>query len=166
MMLRRVICVWIFVLCALAIALIGVDNFLRKHSYRQGHDISQWLRILGQNSDDPLRIIKTQRFDKYGLVEFEVPLSYDLMSNYDFFHRKGRAVLIINDRAVLPYDGRSLNGNLLIGTGLDEFKIGMNKVQAQLSIYSMDMKDKPAITAYGPAIQFIVTNMPPSPALH
>src|SRR5664280_3453265 len=91
----------LFIFVLVAIFALGLAGLLLRSKERtsKGHTMAQWLTILRSNTnstDNPLRIVQIINDDKFGNLEFEVPLSYDLLLKYDFLERNGSSHLIVN----------------------------------------------------------------------
>lgn len=155
---------FIFVLSALlalelAYLLLGPKE--RTERTNQGHNMSQWLKILGTNTnstDDPLKIVKITSDDKFGNVEVEVPMAYDLLERYDFLQNKGKFDLSINGRVLSTGCRRATNGNCILGCGANAFTPGTNQVQVQFFITNPSNKDR-SLYATGPVAEFVSSNV-------
>jgi hypothetical protein len=141
-----------------AIVVIGCGP---KERTSQGHTMVQWLKILKSNTnstDDPLKIVKIINDDKFGNVEFEVPMSYDLLKEHDFLEKNGKFDLSINSRLLSTYCGRATNGNCILGCGINDFTPGTNQVQVEFFISNPSDIDR-SLYATGPITEFVSSNI-------
>ena len=153
----------LFIIVLLALLALGLAYLLLRPKERtnQGHNMSQWLKILGTNTnstDDPLKIVKITSDDKFGNVEFEVPMAYDLLQQYGFLQNCGKFDLSINGRALSTGCERATNGNCILECGANDFAPGTNQVQVQFFIINPSNKDR-SLYAAGPVAKFISTNV-------
>ena len=152
---------FIFVLSALLALGLAYLLLRPKERTNQGHNMSQWLKILGTNTnstDDPLKIVKITSDDKFGNVEFEVPMAYDLLKRYDFLRNNGRFHLNINGRALSTGCERVTNGNCILKCGANDFAPGTNRVQLEFFISNPSNKDR-SLYATGPVTEFVSSNV-------
>lgn len=123
----------------------------------QGQNMAQWLKKLRTDTnsiDDPLKIIRITKYDKSGNVEFELPLSYDLLKKYDFFERHGKIHLMIGEKALSTYCERATNGNLILGCDINDFTRGTNQVRAVFFIFNPSNKER-FLHAESPPAEFV-----------
>jgi hypothetical protein len=132
---------------------------------RQGHTMSQWLKILRANTnsiDDPLKIVRITRNSKSRYVEIEVPISYDLLIAHDFLdksgtEKNGKFDLVVNSRVLSTGCERSTNGNCILGCDIRDFANGTNQVQVEFFVFNL-VGAASAISSTGPITQFVTTN--------
>ena len=126
----------------------------------------QWLNTLKANtnsSDDPLKIVQIINDDQSGNVEFEVPMSYDLLAAHeilekDGMEKNGKFDLIINSRAFSTGCWRATNGNCILGCDANDFTPGTNQVQVEFFIFNPSNMDR-ILMATGPIAEFVSSNV-------
>jgi hypothetical protein len=99
--------------------------------------MAEWLRTLStitNGAEDPLRIVRIVRNKEPHIGAVEVPLSYDLVTNYGFSERMGRFNLIINGSQLTGPCWRATNGNCLLPFDEDVLEPGTNSLQVWFMI--------------------------------
>lgn len=128
---------------------------------RQGLTISQWLQKLRSNTnstENPLKIAKITNKRDRDIVEFEVPLSYDLLAKYDFLEGNGRLHLLSGAHTLSTYCERATNGNCILGCDANAFTPGTNQIKVQFFILNPSNIDR-SLYATGPVANFVSSNV-------
>jgi len=130
------------------VALVAILGFATSFGIRwwlqprhEGRTMAQWLRVLSSEpgmSGSPLDIIRTHVDTKPHTVVLEVPLSYDLLREHDFFDGWGKIGVVIGRRAYSVPCLRGTNGNclLLLDWGREQIAPGPHEVQVDFMITS------------------------------
>jgi hypothetical protein len=101
--------------------------------------MAQWLRTLSSEpgrSGSPLDIIRTNVDTNLNATFLEVPLSYDLLREHDFFRGRGSLGVIIDGDGHGVPSLRGTNGNCLLVLSWDRERIspGLHKIEINFLI--------------------------------
>lgn len=148
-------------LFVLAFAVTGIVSGCRpKKPAYQNRTMDEWLQILKADTNspgNPLRIAQISYDNKWQTVIVEVPLSYDLLKDCDFFEKNGKLGLAIGDRGLSTFCERATNGNCLLGFDENNIHFGTNHIRAEFFISNPLNLDRP-LHAEGPIAQLVSSN--------
>jgi hypothetical protein len=106
----------------------------------EGRTMAEWLRILASehhSSSSPLDIVRVHEETSSHSTFLEVPLSYRLLREHDFFDGIGKITFLVDGGARLPKSLRETNGNCLLELDWDREGIrpGAHKVEVEFEIW-------------------------------
>jgi hypothetical protein len=169
--LKRLIILISTTIAVLAVCLLAL--FIYFEPRRNGLNMAHWLQLLKSDktlAGSPLQIIRIKEAEDSG-VEFELPLTFDLMLTNDLIYNDGTYILYKNAVIYFWIDGRNFNaslqsratnGNCLFWASKDQIYLGTNQIQAHMTlgrtIAGREYKDR-LLCAEGPVFNYISTNL-------
>jgi hypothetical protein len=165
--LKRLTIVIATTIAVLSVCLLAL--YIHLEPRRNGLNMAQWLQLLKTDKNltgSPLQIIRIKETEDSG-VEFELPLSFDLMLTNDLIYNDGIYMIYKDGHIWFEIDsrnfnalilGRATNGNCLFWASKDQIYLGTNQIQAQMTIARLKYKDL-LLRAEGPVFNYVSTNL-------